>query len=112
MATDEKQTQKRMTRKLSIRQINVEDIQAKAQEQAQSNSTMSTSPLQSPLRSPSLKKSLSGKMNCLCAPTTHAGSFRCRLHRNGSSFRRLSIGADLNELDDKSSLTAAPLETT
>ncbi|GFY88225.1 hypothetical protein Acr_06g0001650 [Actinidia rufa] len=22
------------------------------------------------------------KNNCLCAPTTHAGSFRCRLHRN------------------------------
>lgn len=23
----------------------------------------------------------SKKQNCLCAPTTHAGSFRCRLHR-------------------------------
>jgi len=23
-------------------------------------------------------------MSCLCAPTTHAGSFRCRLHRNNS----------------------------
>ncbi|KAE8023536.1 hypothetical protein FH972_009217 [Carpinus fangiana] len=22
------------------------------------------------------------KSNCLCSPTTHAGSFRCRLHRS------------------------------
>lgn len=31
--------------------------------------------------SPSLTRQASGKINCLCSPTTHAGSFRCRLHR-------------------------------
>lgn len=32
------------------------------------------------------------KMPCLCAPTTHAGSFRCRLHRSNSrSQRSISI---------------------
>uniref|UniRef100_A0A5K1B4U5 Uncharacterized protein n=1 Tax=Nymphaea colorata TaxID=210225 RepID=A0A5K1B4U5_9MAGN len=30
---------------------------------------------------PSLTRQASGKLNCLCSPTTHAGSFRCRLHR-------------------------------
>ncbi|KZV14917.1 hypothetical protein F511_40309 [Dorcoceras hygrometricum] len=31
------------------------------------------------------------KHNCLCAPTTHAGSFRCRLHRSPSLQRTKSI---------------------
>ncbi|KAK4283734.1 hypothetical protein QN277_000656 [Acacia crassicarpa] len=26
-----------------------------------------------------------GKGHCLCSPTTHEGSFRCRLHRSSSS---------------------------
>ncbi|KAJ7943704.1 serine-rich protein-related [Quillaja saponaria] len=26
----------------------------------------------------------SAKSNCLCSPTTHPGSFRCRLHRSPS----------------------------
>ncbi|KAH7288980.1 hypothetical protein KP509_31G052300 [Ceratopteris richardii] len=34
--------------------------------------------------SSSSKCSGSGKPMCLCAPTTHAGSFRCRLHRSSS----------------------------
>ncbi|KAI3703094.1 hypothetical protein L6452_28849 [Arctium lappa] len=25
-----------------------------------------------------------GKINCLCSPTTHVGSFRCRLHRSSN----------------------------
>ncbi|GLJ13605.1 hypothetical protein SUGI_0216190 [Cryptomeria japonica] len=25
------------------------------------------------------------KQNCLCSPTTHEGSFRCRLHRSSSN---------------------------
>lgn len=39
------------------------------------------------------------KMSCLCAPTTHAGSFRCRLHRSnswgGRSISRPTFGEDL-----------------
>ncbi|KAK0575093.1 hypothetical protein LWI29_033895 [Acer saccharum] len=31
------------------------------------------------------------KSNCLCSPTTHAGSFRCRLHRAPSLQRTKSI---------------------
>ncbi|PSS13613.1 Notch 3 intracellular domain like [Actinidia chinensis var. chinensis] len=28
------------------------------------------------------------KSNCLCSPTTHPGSFRCRLHRVGPALQR------------------------
>ncbi|BFG16330.1 uncharacterized protein Pyn_10504 [Prunus yedoensis var. nudiflora] len=31
------------------------------------------------------------KNNCLCSPTTHAGSFRCRLHRAPSLQRTKSM---------------------
>ena len=31
------------------------------------------------------------KSNCLCSPTTHAGSFRCRLHRSPSLQRTRSM---------------------
>lgn len=37
------------------------------------------------------------KYNCLCSPTTHVGSFRCRHHRNMSRNSR-SVGSELNEL--------------
>ncbi|KAE9607061.1 hypothetical protein Lal_00026091 [Lupinus albus] len=38
-------------------------------------------------RQPSMTKN----NNCLCSPTTHAGSFRCRLHRTPSLHRTKSI---------------------
>ncbi|KAK4750594.1 hypothetical protein SAY87_004076 [Trapa incisa] len=45
----------------------------------------------------------SGKWNCLCSPTTHAGSFRCRLHRGtGLSRAHHSVGANLSDLGAKS----------
>lgn len=34
------------------------------------------------------------KTNCLCSPTTHAGSFRCRLHRNPTLQRTKSTESD------------------
>nr|CAH59418.1 hypothetical protein [Plantago major] len=40
------------------------------------------------------------KHSCLCSPTTHAGSFRCRLHRAPSFNRTKSI--------DSSQSKAAP----
>ncbi|MQM12284.1 hypothetical protein Taro_045201 [Colocasia esculenta] len=54
------------------------------------------SPAQSGRRD--LTKQLSQKMNCLCSPTTHVGSFRCRHHR-GSNFMRgsASVGSGLSE---------------
>ncbi|EOA14866.1 hypothetical protein CARUB_v10028192mg [Capsella rubella] len=53
--------------------------------------------------SPSLRRwgsSSSGKpaarQNCLCSPTTHAGSFRCRHHRVDDSLTRVgSVGSNL-----------------
>lgn len=44
-----------------------------------------------------------GRWNCLCSPTTHAGSFRCRLHRgSGISRAHHSVGANLSDLGAKS----------
>lgn len=48
---------------------------------------------------PVLTKQASQKMNCLCSPTTHAGSFRCRHHRGGgASLLRsgVSVGSGLS----------------
>ncbi|KAL4586968.1 hypothetical protein LXL04_011616 [Taraxacum kok-saghyz] len=40
------------------------------------------------------------KNNCLCSPTTHAGSFRCRLHRSPSGIQRTkSINSDAKAVD-------------
>ncbi|CAL1395284.1 unnamed protein product [Linum trigynum] len=41
-------------------------------------------------RQPSSSSSCSTKNSaaCLCSPTSHAGSFRCRLHRSPSSIQR------------------------
>ncbi|XP_059663943.1 uncharacterized protein LOC132309673 [Cornus florida] len=60
----------------------------------------STTSLSSAPSSPmTLRKSPSMKQNCLCSPTTHAGSFRCRYHRNPSLSRSSgSIGSKLSEL--------------
>ncbi|KAF2307051.1 hypothetical protein GH714_024550 [Hevea brasiliensis] len=44
------------------------------------------------------------KNNCLCSPTSHAGSFRCRLHRAPSLQRTKSI--DSTSLRDSTTATA------
>ncbi|KAG8075337.1 hypothetical protein GUJ93_ZPchr0006g45009 [Zizania palustris] len=39
---------------------------------------------------------------CLCSPTTHAGSFRCRLHRGGGGGGLSnSVGYGLNDIGKK-----------
>ncbi|XWS22654.1 hypothetical protein CRYUN_Cryun29cG0054900 [Craigia yunnanensis] len=43
------------------------------------------------------------KINCLCSPTTHAGSFRCRLHRAPSFQRTKSIDSQSSSLRDSTS---------
>ncbi|PIA58406.1 hypothetical protein AQUCO_00500376v1 [Aquilegia coerulea] len=49
-----------------------------------------------------LQKQTSGKAPCLCSPTTHAGSFRCRHHRNSLLSRHGgSVGSNLSELANK-----------
>ncbi|KAI4307830.1 hypothetical protein L6164_030969 [Bauhinia variegata] len=47
------------------------------------------------------RKSSSGRSNCLCSPTTHAGSFRCRHHRNAGLSRGGSVGSNLSALASK-----------
>ncbi|QHO26511.1 hypothetical protein HN51_023611 [Arachis hypogaea] len=67
---------------------------------------------QSPLPSPSplgqtpvpaTTKSSSGKFECLCSPTTHAGSFRCRHHRakEAEMRRAMSVDSNLSALGSK-----------
>ncbi|KAI3497663.1 hypothetical protein L1887_33121 [Cichorium endivia] len=51
------------------------------------------------------------KNNCLCSPTTHAGSFRCRLHRSPSGIQRTkSINSDAktNDHNDDMKTVMAP----
>ncbi|KAF8378220.1 hypothetical protein HHK36_029559 [Tetracentron sinense] len=51
-----------------------------------------TAPLVSTQGGPVLmRQSSASKTNCLCSPTTHAGSFRCRLHRSHSLQRTKSM---------------------
>ncbi|KAI4320840.1 hypothetical protein MLD38_034283 [Melastoma candidum] len=47
-------------------------------------------------------KPITAKCSCLCSPTTHAGSFRCRFHRNSSFPRGASIGSNLSQMATKS----------
>ncbi|CAA0836948.1 serine-rich protein-related [Striga hermonthica] len=63
--------------------------------------TPSRSTPSSPL---SLRKTASVRNSCLCSPTTHAGSFRCRLHRAHPGLRHgsMSVGSKLSELAGKS----------
>jgi len=61
------------------------------------NSHMLVSPTSQTLN---MKKS-PGRVNCLCSPTTHAGSFRCRHHRSYDMRRGKSIGSNLAELGSK-----------
>ncbi|CAI9772589.1 unnamed protein product [Fraxinus pennsylvanica] len=50
-----------------------------------------------------LRKTSSVRHNCLCSPTTHTGSFRCRYHRNhGLTRGSISVGSKLSELAGKS----------
>ncbi|KAK1414405.1 hypothetical protein QVD17_30149 [Tagetes erecta] len=56
------------------------------------------------------RKSSAAKVSCMCAPTNHPGSFRCRHHRNSASVgsnlselgnrRTASVGANLYQLGD------------
>ncbi|KAL0444913.1 UNVERIFIED_CONTAM: hypothetical protein Slati_2214000 [Sesamum latifolium] len=63
--------------------------------------------------SPGLKKTIVLKNNCLCSPTTHVGSFRCRYHRSSHGLTRssLSVGSKLSELADNSAQICETLQT-
>lgn len=66
------------------------------------NSNMGMATGSAPSSPMSMRRTLGAKMNCLCSPTTHVGSFRCRYHRNSGLARSsMSVGSKLNELADK-----------
>ncbi|CAK9308639.1 unnamed protein product [Citrullus colocynthis] len=48
------------------------------------------------------------KGNCLCSPTTHIGSFRCRHHRHTGMIRGGSVGSNLSDLARKSTEIMGP----
>ncbi|CAN6163513.1 unnamed protein product [Urochloa humidicola] len=43
----------------------------------------------------------SPRQQCLCSPTMHAGSFRCRLHRGIGGGGGGSVGSGLHEMSKK-----------
>ncbi|OAY64284.1 hypothetical protein ACMD2_24081 [Ananas comosus] len=49
---------------------------------------------------------------CLCSPTKHRGSFRCRLHRSSSSARLLRSMSMPASKPAAEQLGSKPLETT
>ncbi|KAA8529637.1 hypothetical protein F0562_034263 [Nyssa sinensis] len=64
--------------------------------------TEMTSPTSGPGASGLARQGSIAKSNCLCSPTTHAGSFRCRLHRAPSLQRTKSIdSASLKDSQSK-----------
>lgn len=75
--------------------MNVVPFQVTKKNHCRSSSSLPTSPV-------ALRKSGSTRYSCLCSPTTHAGSFRCRHHRNeGLSHNSISVGSKLSELTTK-----------
>ncbi|KAF7831254.1 ATP-dependent Clp protease ATP-binding subunit [Senna tora] len=83
---------------LSNCKINIPDLDLHDSKKDDSNYLVSPYP-----RSPSTTRSSTVKWNCLCSPTTHAGSFRCRHHRASGIMRGRSVGSGLSELASKSS---------
>ncbi|KAI3419882.1 ABC transporter domain-containing protein [Psidium guajava] len=84
----ESKMKKSPSRKFTVPKIDLEEIRK--------SSPFSLSPRDS-------KAAGAGKSSCLCSPTTHAGSFRCRYHRNSSISRGSSVGSNLSELGSKPS---------
>ncbi|KAK7299910.1 hypothetical protein RJT34_10739 [Clitoria ternatea] len=55
------------------------------------------------------KSASSEKLNCLCSPTTHVGSFRCRHHRESYGIRHASsVGSNLSAMAPKDSPPRLP----
>ncbi|KAJ8498769.1 hypothetical protein OPV22_009321 [Ensete ventricosum] len=74
-----------------------EGIERSLVEDAKSGTLAISSPCHGDRR-PVLTKQSSQKLSCLCSPTTHAGSFRCRLHRTSLRPSTGSVGSGLSEL--------------
>ncbi|XVE54288.1 hypothetical protein DITRI_Ditri03aG0068800 [Diplodiscus trichospermus] len=76
------------------------------------NITVSTSPKASSVSEASVAADSPKAAQCLCSPTTHQGSFRCRFHRSSSSAwmkRSNSMPANSNS---RASLSPKSVEST
>ncbi|XP_022735512.1 uncharacterized protein LOC111288802 [Durio zibethinus] len=78
-------------KKLSVRAINLEEIKR--------HPTVHVSPR----GTGNSTKPSGARWNCLCSPTTHAGSFRCRHHRLAGMTRGGSVGSKLSFLANSKS---------
>ncbi|KGN44385.1 hypothetical protein Csa_015645 [Cucumis sativus] len=77
--------------KMAFTDLNLEDLKQ--------NPRILVSP--SPPSSIAARTPSSAKANCLCSPTTHIGSFRCRHHRHSGMIRGGSVGSNLSDLTRK-----------
>ncbi|KAI4388573.1 hypothetical protein MLD38_000889 [Melastoma candidum] len=94
-----KNSEKYRTRKIDLPPVSITEIQDRSHLMLSPRGTDGDSSKASP-----------HKMSCLCSPTTHAGSFRCRFHRNPGIPRRGSIGSNLNQLAAKSGGISSSLQ--
>lgn len=94
-----KMNERSMNYKLSLPEINLEELKK--------HTILVVSPR---ARAPAVTKSSSTRWNCLCSPTTHAGSFRCRHHRSSGMHSGGSVGSNLSELARKSGAIGDSLE--
>ncbi|KAG5398731.1 hypothetical protein IGI04_020545 [Brassica rapa subsp. trilocularis] len=88
MEGKEKEKEKEEAKRTMIMKINKlkETPQEISQEDAKRQEAYNMSPrVRGGSGSAGMGKSSSVRLNCLCAPTTHPGSFRCRYHRRNSA---------------------------
>ncbi|PIN11518.1 hypothetical protein CDL12_15887 [Handroanthus impetiginosus] len=101
MAEESKTGKEPQKRKINVPHLCINTIKTLSR----SSSSIPSSPV-------SLRKAASTRNNCLCSPTTHVGSFRCRYHRSSSLTRNsMSIGSKLAELAGKSTDMCGNLHT-
>lgn len=93
MAEQSKSSEKHEQQKMLLQNFQFDTVKP----QMRSSGSMPNSPI-------ALRKSTSVRQNCLCSPTTHVGSFRCRYHRSTNMTRNsMSVGAKLSDLAEKQS---------
>uniref|UniRef100_A0A2P2LDI8 Peroxiredoxins prx-1 prx-2 prx-3 n=1 Tax=Rhizophora mucronata TaxID=61149 RepID=A0A2P2LDI8_RHIMU len=74
--------------------------------------TISTSPKSGNGEGTTAAQSSSPRGQCLCSPTTHQGSFRCRLHRSRSSSAWMTRSKSMPENNSVTSLSPKSAEST
>ena len=101
MEGKEKEEAKRRTmmNKIKLKETQQQEI---SQEDAKRQEAYNMSPRTRGGGGPAgMVKSSSVRLSCLCAPTTHPGSFRCRYHRRNAGLgmsRGISVPSNLSML--------------